>query len=197
LRIRNIGVDVELLLTDKGMEHRFYKLPPPFESGFPEFEFTLLATTNYQGFDFPARAVVKRMYPAFDTKEPSRTFARVVTEVQILSISGIDRSATKDDILPSKLLAVDLRPANLHKGVEVSYLTTDNGWKPTSDPEIKFLAEVQMKRAMERGQSSQAHDITSAKVLFFGVLIIPPIVFMVFAARRIRHKKINPTNERN
>lgn len=189
LRIRNNGVDIELRPSESGFASVFHQLPPPFDKGFLEFEFTLLATTNYHGFAFPARSVVKRMYPAFDAKEPDRLFTRVLSEIQVLNLSGLKDGSITNEELPKQLLTYDLRPTNLPVNTAVNYLNSDDAWKPTSDPQIKHLAELQRQRAGELSRSSQSRSpVSVARMFFFGIVLMP---IAVYALRRLYRRGHN------
>jgi len=189
LRIRNDGVGVEIVQSESGLKPEFHRFPRPFDRGFLEFEFTLLATTNYHGFAFPARAVVKRLYPAFDSKEPARLFTHVFSEIQVYAIGSLDDKMMKDGILPSEILATDMRFTNLPNSEPVNYLITDEAWRPTSDPQIAVMAEKKGQRAANQARSFQNRSSGQlVKTIFFCVMLMPIVGILVFALRRFNAK---------
>lgn len=142
LRIWNNGVNIEPQYSPPGAEPILSNFPPPFDSGFLEFEFSALSTTNYQGVTFPVHAIVKRMFPAFDVPNSSELFTRVWSEIQLLTVSNWNTSdGIETNLLPALMVAMDFRPDGLPGNTSVDYLITNDTWRESSDPQIVHRAE--------------------------------------------------------
>lgn len=182
LQIKNDGADIQVKLGESGFESVFHRFPPPFDKGFLEFEFLLLDTTNYHGVVFPARAVARRFYPAFDSVEPTRLFTNVVSEIQIVSITSLYDRGSEREILPSQVVASDLRPAELPNGAAVNYLVTNDIWKTASDPQIKALVNKKRLTAVSTPRSGGL----SPRGVILGTMLIVTAIISALTLRRLK-----------
>ncbi len=192
LRIWNKGVNIEPQYSPQGAEPILSTFPPPFDSGFLEFEFLALSTTNYQGVTFPVHAIAKRMFPAFDALNPSKLFTRVLSEIQLLAISNWSTSNSASigtNMLPSLIVAMDFRPEGLPRNTSVDYLITNDMWRETSDPQIAHRAE----KVRLQGSSQNRNNGSFVRTVFFVASSMSLLVLVVLLMKQ-RNKM---SDERN
>jgi hypothetical protein len=113
---------------------------PPFDKGFTELEYQVLESTNINGTKFPLRSILRQYAPkahAIDHKDRHLRLSSGVTvnRIGFSTSGGPNRTAA-----PTQLVALDKRPPNLPKEIEVRYVVTNDQWKPASDPQIVRLA---------------------------------------------------------
>jgi len=188
LRITNRGNEIELVVTPTGFESKFHRLQSPFQNGYLEYDYTLLSTTNYLGFAYPARAVVRRMMPTFNLQQPGELFTRVLTEIQIISIGGFDQSTVKNDNLPKEVVVSDMRFTNLPANASITYQTSDDAWKSTTDPKIAYRAQ-QLKKTPRETDKATARHVT--RISLFILALSSIAIYLRFEYQKRLHNHHN------
>jgi hypothetical protein len=133
LSITNDGV----FLSANGQLQRF---SPPFDKGYEELVFDVIATTNAAGLTLPSETKLLKSVPKGDGRSPTETRAATAASFQLTSV---DFTAA----LPASkavLYAYDARPPGMPK---VNYFVTNEQWSAASDRRLVRLAEL-YKRAM-------------------------------------------------
>jgi hypothetical protein len=134
LVVKNNGfsIDLNVLKSSAEDEGEIRRYPPPFDNGFTELQYQVIETTNLHGLTFPLRAVCKRFYPNWATKDPVDLYVSMQSELTVTRISFSEKDMANRLAAPAEMVATDERP-----GARSSYLVSDDQWKPVSDPEIK------------------------------------------------------------
>jgi hypothetical protein len=123
-----VGMDVG---RSGGLEKTIFSYSPPFDLGFLETQFEVLATTNRDGVAFPLRAVLKLMSPNCSTKNRQDTVVRAETAVEVTSIKALSPSSLAAlTAAPGEMFAQDLRSTN---GTCAVYVVTNDFWPDNSE----------------------------------------------------------------
>jgi hypothetical protein len=174
LLVRNVGYEVEFLPSAMGFQSKFRRLGSPWMQGYTEFEYALLSTTNYQGVKFPASAVIKRMMPTFNRQLPAEMFVRVLTEINVVSISGLKTVASNESIYPKEFVVADMRLPDGASGSLITYRASDSEWKSISDMQLDNLNKSISKGGLQNGFSK-----------FILTLLLLPSLFLLFFCRNL------------
>jgi hypothetical protein len=105
---------------------------PPADKGWCEYEFRVMATTNYQGFTFPLRAVARYLLPTWE-RDALRLRVKVEVEIETVGIGPVDEPGIGDVKVPNQLFATDWRPPwdALERGF--NFVVTNDVWELASD----------------------------------------------------------------
>ena len=143
LLITNNGYSVDLTVLAGGVVGgEIFRYSPPFENGFTELHYQVLASTNFNGVEFPLRTVSKRFYPNWEKKDRIELYLSLQSELTVTRISFAKEDIARGIASPTELYANDFRPPNLPKEKSADYIVRDDQWKPVSDPEIKRRAKI-------------------------------------------------------
>lgn len=182
LSIWNNGLEVILTPSSDGLEPTFQRFRPPFARGFLEFEYKCEVTTNLDGTVFPLRSTVKRLYPIFGSPDPSAVFVRVLSRIDLLTVSPMAQEPSIGIMPIEPMVAMDFRPTNLPEQAAVQYLVTNDSWLATSDPWIQKLVAMSVTTSSEGPWPSRA-----LLLVILGVGVVLPPCVMLFR----KYKKAN------
>lgn len=180
-----------LMITNNGInltqEEGIMPYPAPFDVGFLELEYSVLESTNINGFEFPLLSLFRRFGPMPSSQSREDIFAYEVAEFQVkrISFSAAEYSSDPRLTAPS-LLALDERPAILPKGRSADYMVTNDQWLPVSDRKIVTLAKISsMSDKVKRSRPAFWLRLT-----FMIVLLGAPIgYFLVRLLLQPKHKQ--------
>jgi hypothetical protein len=133
LNITNDGTGVQSEWSNDGPPGVTYlRWPPPADKGWSEYDFRVVATTNYQGFAFPLRAVARYLRPTGE-QDALRLRVEVEVEIETVGIGPVDEPGIGDVKVPNQLFAADWRPPwdTLERGFNL--LVTNDVWELASD----------------------------------------------------------------
>lgn len=139
LNVTNNGVSLGL---GSKLENEVKPFPAPFENGFLDFRFEVLATTNCNGIAFPIRTVLKRFYPNWHTQTADDLYMGEVSELVMKRISFAASDLTNRPPSPPELAAFDHRPPSLSVGENVYYTVINDVWQSLSDTNNPDLART-------------------------------------------------------
>ena len=155
---------------------RFIRHFPPFDSGFVEFRYQLLGTTNVAGLKVPCSAVLKRFSPRPRSTAAGDLYARVVASLTVTSVS-----ATQFEPLsrwPSEYVALDQRPTKLPPNRTVDYVVTNDQWCSVTNQRLRLLA------AITRSSSHTKVHHNKALAFVCVTLMLMPGIFYLFFQRK-------------
>jgi hypothetical protein len=133
----------ELCITNDGVvpihDGTLRKMPPPFDKGYPEFEFKVLETTNWNGLVFPLRSMLHKYVPLPGATNRDDLFPSVTARLNLESFhAGFERPEV--DLTRSKLIANDNRLPHLPQTASIRYIVMNDQWLPATNPALAQLA---------------------------------------------------------
>jgi hypothetical protein len=137
LNVTNNGVNLEF---GGSLTNEVKPFPSPFENGFLDFQFEVLATTNFNGIVFPIRTVLKHFYPNWWTYPAYDFFTASQSELVVKRISFSASDLANRPPSPPELAAFDHRPPGIPEGQNVYYTVTNDVWQSLSDTNNPDLA---------------------------------------------------------
>ena len=130
----------ELIITNDGYlvksDGSKFLASPPFEKGFVEFSFKVIAETNFSGIQFPLHTVLRQFMPKPAAKNSNEIYPFSISELHVERITRGYRHSTN---LPAKLVALDTRHKGLRDTVTVNYFVTNDQWTAISEPSQQNL----------------------------------------------------------
>jgi hypothetical protein len=167
------------------------KLHPPFDKGHLEFEFAVLAATNWNGIVFPLSSVLRKHVPdPGGAKDSQLLFAAAVTR---LNIESLDSSVVKPDVTLSQTVIYDSRlPGG--SASPVIYKATNDSWiAATNNLALMRRAKEQRSAANSMRDSRNYKSGTKRMVLvvMMGGLLCAPMIWVIVCKAKYKEQTTN------
>ena len=160
-----------------------FEYQPPYNTGFREHAYRVLATTNYQGTTFPIHTVLYGFSPLPNGKSPEDLYNSTITDLRIEKYDG-SCSISPLAAVPSLLVALDYRLGT--NDVHANYDVVNDQWLPVANERLQQLTKL-VERTAQRSSVTRNHQ--GSRFIVIGVFILLVIMPAILFAHRTSTKK--------
>jgi hypothetical protein len=148
------------------------QMGPPFDHGFTELRYEVLAITNCNGLSFPMETLLSRYEPRTSANAPDDVYAAVVARLLILRVDTLSHDMATNFPTPT-LIAQDYRFVGVTNGVAVNYKVINDQWNTVRNSNLvraaKAYAAVSAKTVGSRMNRPKAALVKTVVLFLFFV----------------------------
>jgi hypothetical protein len=186
----------QLSITNNGTipdsESTTRKLIAPFDEGHLELEYTLLASTNWQGLEFPLKSTLRKFVPRRDGTDKSSIFECLTSRLWVNSFRP-ETSAPQVDPRKLRVIVSDGRVADVPKGKSIQYAITNDHWMDPTNPTLIQMARAKFADPSEPIPKPRKRRSKITAVLI--AMVLGPAVGLLLYIQDKKNRKLQKSNE--